>query len=71
DYKNIDYVDLGWAERTSVDQLTREESYTKQWNWTNTADYSKQIDAHDFTILVGTEAIANIYTFVTAGRSDY
>jgi TonB-linked SusC/RagA family outer membrane protein len=43
-----------------------------QWNWTNTLEYSKLIaDAHDFTVILGTEAIDNSYNYVNASRSEF
>lgn len=71
DYKDINYLEKAYAERGTYDNMSRNEQFTKQWNWTNTIDYTKTIGDHNFTVLAGTEAIANYYTETRAGRYDY
>lgn len=71
DFKNIDYVEKAFAERGQYDYLYRTEQFTKQWNWTNTVDYTQTIGNHNFTLLAGTEAVANYFTETTAQRYNY
>jgi TonB-linked SusC/RagA family outer membrane protein len=69
--KNIDYVEKAHAERDKYDKLFREDQFTRQWNWTNTVDYTKTVGLHDFTVLAGTEAIAYDYNVIKAERYNY
>lgn len=69
--KNIDYVEKAHAERGKYDYLYRELQFEKQWNWTNTADYTKTIDLHTFTVLVGTEAVSYDHDLAKAERYNY
>jgi len=69
--KNIDYVEKAHAERGQYDNLRKENEFSKQWNWTNTADYTKTIDVHSFTVLLGTEAIAYDWDRTYARRQNY
>lgn len=69
--KNIDYVEIAHAERGSYDYLYRDNNFARQWNWTNTADYTKTIGAHNFTVLVGTEAVSYDYNYINAERYNF
>jgi TonB-linked SusC/RagA family outer membrane protein len=71
DMKDINRIDKSWSERQSNDYVYRTEQFEKQWNWTNTVDYGKTIGRHNFTVLLGTEAVANDRTQVTANRYQY
>jgi TonB-linked SusC/RagA family outer membrane protein len=71
-YRNPDFVEKAHAERGKYASLNEETSFSMQWNWTNTLEYSKLIaDAHDFTVILGTEAIDNSYNYVNASRSEF
>jgi TonB-linked SusC/RagA family outer membrane protein len=71
-YRNIDYVEKAYSERGTYDNLSEETSFGMLWNWTNTVEYRRLFNnAHDFTFLVGTEAIDYSYNFVNASRSDF
>lgn len=69
--KNIDYVEKAHAERGRYDYLYKKNNFARQWNWTNTADYTKTIDLHNFTVMVGTEAVSYDYDFTDAERYNY
>ena len=70
-YKNIDYVEKAHAERDTYDKLIKENNFTKQWNWTNTAEYNKIFNAHSITVMIGTEAVSYDYDFTNAERYNY
>lgn len=71
DFKNINRIDKSWLERQPYDYVYRTEDFDKQWNWTNTIDYSHTVGRHDFTVLLGTEAISSNESQVTASRYGY
>ncbi len=41
-----------------------------QWNWINTLDYSKTIGSHNFSVLVGTDALKGTYKGIGGGGND-
>ena len=69
--KNINYVEKAHAERGTYDNLERTIRFTKQWNWTNTAEYTKTIDSHNFTAMIGTEAVAYDFNETVASRYNF
>lgn len=69
--KDINYVEKAHAERGKYDYLYKEDRFTKQWNWTNTAEYTKTIDLHNFTVMLGTEAVSYDYDFNKAERYNF
>ncbi|MDR2913146.1 MAG: TonB-dependent receptor [Alistipes sp.] len=69
--KNIDYVERAHAERGTYDNVQITANNSLQWNWTNTIDYTRTIGKHNFTALLGTEAVDNNYRRVFARRERY
>lgn len=71
-YRNIDYVEKAFSERATYDNLSEETSFGMQWNWTNTLEYRRLFaNDHDFTFLLGTEAVDYSYNFVNASRTNF
>ena len=71
-FRNIDYVEKAFSERGTYDNLSEETGFTMQWNWTNTLEYTKQIGTrHDFTVLLGTEAVDYNFNYVNASRANF
>ncbi len=71
-YRNPNFVEKAHAERGKYASLEEEASFGFQYNWTNTLSYSKLIaDAHDLTVLLGTEAIDYSYNYINASRSEF
>ncbi len=69
--KDIAYVEKGHAERGTYDYLYETGNFSMQWNWTNTLEYSKTIGAHNFSVILGTEAVDYRYNQMYATRYDY
>lgn len=60
------------AEPNKVAGLTVDSNYSILWNWANTVNFNKTInDIHTINVVLGTEAINNIYQGMSAGRSQY
>ena len=70
-YKNIDYVNKSHAERGTDDYLNMTANKSRQWTWSNTAEYRKSFGLHDITFMIGSEAIVNDYYEMTARRYNY
>lgn len=71
-YKNPNFVEKAYSERGKYASLNEDTSFSMQWNWTNTVEYSRMIaDAHDITVLLGTEAIDYSYNWVNASREEF
>jgi TonB-dependent starch-binding outer membrane protein SusC len=71
-FRNPGFVEKAHAERGKFNTLGEETSFGMQWNWTNTIEYKNIIaDAHNFTILIGTEAVDYNYNYVNASREDF
>jgi len=51
------------SEVTSIDGISENYSLSTEWTWTNTVNYSRVMDQHNLTLLLGQEAIK--------GRSRY
>ena len=69
--KNIDYYDNSHSEGGNLDYVRMSSQYTQQWNWNNNLEYKKRFDLHDFTLMVGTEALENNYYSMDASRNNY
>ncbi|WP_085537010.1 SusC/RagA family TonB-linked outer membrane protein [Massilibacteroides vaginae] len=69
--KDINYVEKAFAERGKYDYLYRTNQFSKQWNWTNTAEYTKMIGAHSITAMLGTEAVAYDFNETKAERYNF
>ena len=69
--KDINYVEKAHAERGTYDYVYFTGNKTKQWNWTNTAEYRFLIGKNDITVMAGTEAVANDYYQATAQRYNF
>lgn len=54
-----------------IDRLDRSSSFQYQYNWTNTVNYMKSVGSHNFSALIGTEAIDRRLETLTAGRSTF
>ncbi|SMO66633.1 SusC/RagA family TonB-linked outer membrane protein [Fodinibius sediminis] len=72
DVRNYSYVEVAFAERGKYDGLGEFASFSTQWNWTNTLNYSKTFaDVHDITLMAGTEAIQNNYRWRNGSRENF
>lgn len=69
--KDINYVEKGHAERGTYDYLYETGNFSLQWNWTNTLEYNKTIGSHNFSVILGTEAVNYRYNQMYATRYDY
>jgi TonB-linked SusC/RagA family outer membrane protein len=69
--KQFNMVEVATSERGTYDQLIQNEANTQQWNWTNTIQYVKSINQHNFDLIAGTEAVANEYKYIGASRSQF
>lgn len=70
--RNPNFVDKAFSERGQYASLTEEATFGMMWNWTNTLEYTTVIDnTHDFTVMLGTEAIDYTYNFLNASRSEF
>ncbi|MEI6049652.1 MAG: TonB-dependent receptor [Bacteroidota bacterium] len=54
-----------------TDQLNQANSESYQWNLANTLNYTKAFGPHTVDVLLGTEAISNIYSGIGASRSTF
>jgi len=69
--KDINYVEKAHAERGTYDYVFHTGNKSRQWSWTNTAEYRKAIGLNDITVMLGTEAIQNDYYQATAQRYNF
>ena len=60
------------AEPNKTAGLTVDSNYSILWNWSNTVNYNMTFnDVHTINVVLGTEAVANKYQSMSAGRSQY
>ncbi len=52
-------------------ELDIKQYHQTNWVWNNTLTYTKTINQHSFTVLAGTEAIENFFTFFTALGKEF
>lgn len=72
DVKAFNYVEVAHAERGQFDGVFEAANFSRQWNWTNTAEYTNTFaGVHDVTILGGVEATQNNYRWRNASRIDF
>jgi len=64
-------LDPEHSEPLSVNTLTEQDQYKYEWVWTNTLNYSKQIENHKFDILLGYESLQTHFRGKSVGRNDY
>ena len=69
--RNLDYYDNSHSEGGNLDYVRMEAQWTRNWSWSNNLEYKKRFGAHDFTLMVGTEAIENNYYMMQATRNRY
>jgi TonB-linked SusC/RagA family outer membrane protein len=69
--KDINYVEKAHAERGTYDNLAEYGRFSMQWNWTNTIEYNKTLDLHNFSVILGTEAVDYRFNEMYAYRYDY
>lgn len=55
----------------SISNLNVQNIVSKTWTWTNTLNYNRTIDKHQFDVLAGTEAIRNYSEYFTAYRDNF
>ena len=70
-YKNIDLVLKAHAERGTDDYVRMTANRSRQWTWSNTAEYKKAFGLNDITVMIGTEAIENNFHQTEASRYNY
>ncbi len=71
DQKYITLANPEMAEARANDALAINHNYNMQWNWVNTLSYDKTFGMHNFSAVIGTEAISSVYTEGNAGRAVY
>jgi len=71
DQQDINFVEVGAAERGTYDYYSKRGQFGLDWTWTNTLDYSYVSGQHNFKAIVGTEAFADQSEFVASNRSEY
>ncbi|MBT3384717.1 MAG: TonB-dependent receptor, partial [Prolixibacteraceae bacterium] len=70
--RNPGFVEVAEAERGKYASLSEGASFSMQWNWTNTLEYSKTFaDLHAVTVMLGSEAIDYTYNYIDASRSQF
>lgn len=69
--KDINFLEKAHAERDKYSYLYRTTHFSKQWNWTNTAEYTKSFGDHTITALIGSEAIAYDFNEGKAQRYNF
>ncbi len=55
----------------TTNSLSQTSSFNYQWTWTNTLNYKKYLNGHNFDVLLGQEAIKYYYETMSASRDDY
>lgn len=67
-----DLIEHEHSEPQALDNLNQWSNYSIQWNWSNTLNYATTLaDVHRFSVILGTEAIENLYQWQEAARSQY
>jgi TonB-linked SusC/RagA family outer membrane protein len=70
--KNFGYATYWNAENTGSNSLNQNTYNDLDWTWYNTINYVKSFnDVHNFSLLLGTEAIDDYYTHYGASRSSF
>lgn len=69
--EDFNYFEVAAAERGKYDSFNKENRANLNWTWTNTLEYGLRTGSHDIKIIGGTEAYANQYTRLTAGRQQF
>ena len=69
--RNIDYVEVGAAERGTYDNFGINSRFGLNWTWTNTIEYGLITGKHNFKAIVGSEAYSSDYWYMSAGRSQF
>jgi TonB-dependent starch-binding outer membrane protein SusC len=60
------------SEPQRLDNFSRSNNYSLQWNWLNTLNYQTTVaDIHRFNVILGTEAIESEYKWMDAARTQY
>lgn len=71
-YRGFTIPNYEHSEPNKVNGLGVNSNYSVQWNWTNTLNYTKTIaDIHKLNVVVGTEAIDNLWQSLNASRSQF
>jgi TonB-dependent starch-binding outer membrane protein SusC len=70
--RNINYNEVGTAERNPYDALSESALFGSQWNWSNTIEYSKTFASkHSLSLLAGTEAVNSYYESINGSRTNF
>jgi TonB-linked SusC/RagA family outer membrane protein len=69
--QDINFVEVGAAERGTYDYYSKRGEFGLNWTWTNTLDYSIVTGQHNIKVLAGTEAFDSQSEFFAANRSEY
>ena len=70
--KNFSIRNIEASEPSAADALSQRADNSLNWTWYNTLQYRTTFaDAHNLSVLVGTEAIEDEFTFFGASRSGY
>lgn len=68
---DITYPNPEFSEGSFNNGLSEYFGFNREWTWTNTVNYKKTLDKHNFNILLGTEAIDNQSRELSGGRNNF
>lgn len=69
--KDITYPNFEFGEGSFNNGLSEYFGYNTEWTWTNTLNYKKTIEKHNFNVLLGTEAIDNRSRDLSGARNNF
>lgn len=69
--KDITYPNFEFSEGSFNNSLSEYFGYNTEWTWTNTLNYKKIIEKHNFNVLVGTEAIDSRSRDLSGSRNNF
>lgn len=70
--KNLTLADPENSEPNYIDGVDLSSNYSFQWNWSNTLNFNTTLaDDHKINVILGTEAIENVYRWTNVGRDQY
>ena len=70
--RDLTYIENAASQRAEINGYAEGDNLSLQWNWSNTLEYTNTFaDIHNFTFLVGAEAIENSFRTNSASRQGY
>jgi TonB-linked SusC/RagA family outer membrane protein len=71
-YKGYTIPNYEMSEPNKVNGFNQNSNYSLLWNWTNTLNYNAVFnDIHKINVVIGTEAIENVYQEMSASNTVY